>query len=63
MTETPAPATTDDLPEQMRVRREKRDRLLERGTAAYPTAVGRTHTLAEVIERYAPVSYTHLRAH
>ena len=53
MTETPAPATTDDLPEQMRVRREKRDRLLERGTAAYPTAVGRTHTLAEVIERYA----------
>ncbi|KMS85537.1 lysyl-tRNA synthetase, partial [Streptomyces regensis] len=38
----------DDLPEQMRVRRDKRDRLLEAGTEPYPVEVPRTHTLAEV---------------
>lgn len=36
----------------MRVRREKRDRLLERGVPAYPTSVGRTTTLAEVARGY-----------
>jgi lysyl-tRNA synthetase class 2 len=44
---------TEDLPDQMRVRREKRTRLLESGTPAYPIAVPRTHTLAEVREGWA----------
>lgn len=39
---------TDELPEQMRVRREKRAELLERGVAPYPRGFHRTHTLAEV---------------
>ncbi len=38
---------TEDLPEQMRVRREKRERLLAEGEA-YPVSVPRTHTLAQV---------------
>ena len=37
-----------DLPEQMRVRREKRAEVLASGHEAYPVAVDRTHTLAEV---------------
>ncbi|WP_394289205.1 lysine--tRNA ligase [Microbacterium sp.] len=53
MTDQPlTPAPEDDLPEQMRVRREKRQRLLEAGHAAYPIVVERTHTLAEVREKY-----------
>jgi lysyl-tRNA synthetase class 2 len=39
---------SDDLPEQLRVRREKRARLLADGREAYPVNVERTHTLAEV---------------
>jgi lysyl-tRNA synthetase, class II len=42
----------DDLPEQMRVRREKRERLVERGVQPYPVTVDRTHTLREVREAY-----------
>jgi lysyl-tRNA synthetase class 2 len=38
----------DDLPEQMRVRREKLDRLREAGIEPYPVSVPRTHTLAEI---------------
>ena len=41
-----------DLPEQMRVRRDKRARLLASGREPYPVAVDRTHTLAQV--RAAP---------
>ena len=37
-----------DLPEQMRVRRDKRAEVLASGHEAYPVAVDRTHTLAEV---------------
>jgi lysyl-tRNA synthetase, class II len=37
-----------DLPEQMRVRRDKRAELLASGHEAYPVAVDRTHSLAEV---------------
>ena len=37
-----------DVPEQIRVRRAKRDRILERGGEAYPVSVPRTHTIAEV---------------
>ncbi|MBF6247106.1 lysine--tRNA ligase, partial [Nocardia elegans] len=32
----------------MRIRREKRERLLEAGTEAYPVVVPRTHSLAEI---------------
>ncbi len=41
---------TVDVPEQVRVRREKRERLLgaPQGRAPYPLAVPRTHTLAQV---------------
>ncbi|MEV0680819.1 lysine--tRNA ligase [Actinosynnema sp. NPDC050436] len=55
MSEQPAnPSATsdDDLPEQLRVRREKRARLLERGVDPYPVEVPRTHTLREVRERH-----------
>ena len=41
-----------DLPEQMRIRRDKRQRLLDAGHPAYPVWVGRTHTLAEVREQW-----------
>lgn len=44
----------DDLPEQMRVRREKRERLLEHGRDPYPHSVGRTTTLKEIRETYDP---------
>jgi lysyl-tRNA synthetase class 2 len=53
-TKTPSPRQPargedgEDLPEQMRVRREKRDRLLDAGRDPYPVTVPRTHTLAEV---------------
>jgi lysyl-tRNA synthetase class 2 len=48
---TPEPAE-DDLPEQMRVRRSKRERLLAEGDEAYPVTVERTHTLAEIRATY-----------
>lgn len=38
----------DELPEQMRVRREKRAELLGRGVAPYPRGFERTHSLAEI---------------
>jgi lysyl-tRNA synthetase class 2 len=47
--DTPDPSA---LPEQHRIRRAKRERLLERGHDPYPVAVGRTHTLAEVRAAY-----------
>jgi len=43
---------TEDLPEQMRVRRAKRARLLADGVDPYPVTVPRTHTLAEIREAY-----------
>ncbi|SEJ39168.1 lysyl-tRNA synthetase, class II [Demequina mangrovi] len=54
MTEQTAPATetTDDVPEQMRVRREKRDRLIADGGEAYPVSVDRTHEIAQVKDLY-----------
>jgi lysyl-tRNA synthetase class 2 len=50
VTETPAVPvpTADDLPEQLRVRREKRDRMLAEGVEPYPVGVPRTHTIADV---------------
>jgi lysyl-tRNA synthetase, class II len=41
-----------DLPEQMRVRREKLERLRERGDEAYPVTVPRTTTLADLRSRF-----------
>ncbi|MCW3844419.1 lysine--tRNA ligase [Micromonospora yasonensis] len=43
----------DDLPEQMKVRREKRDRMLAEGVEPYPVGFPRTTTLAAIRERYA----------
>lgn len=52
MTEPAAPVTADDLPEQLRVRREKRDRMLAEGVEPYPVGVPRTHTIAQVRAGY-----------
>ncbi|MGN6132425.1 MAG: lysine--tRNA ligase [Nocardioidaceae bacterium] len=57
MTEQPrenaAPdAVEDDLPEQMRVRRATRERLVGSGQPPYPVVVERTHTLAEIRQKY-----------
>lgn len=40
--------TADDTPEQLRIRRDKRQRLLDAGAQAYPVEVPRTHGLAEI---------------
>ena len=55
MSEPPEPPSSpeaDDLPEQMRVRREKRERLLSTGQEPYPVEVPRTHTLRQIRETY-----------
>jgi lysyl-tRNA synthetase, class II len=44
----------DDVPEQMQVRREKRERLLQSGVPAYPIEVVRTHTVREIRARFDP---------
>ena len=49
----------EDLPEQMRVRRSKRDRLLAEGVEPYPVGYPRTATLAEVREKYADLPIDH----
>lgn len=43
----------DDLPEQMKVRREKRDRMLAEGVEPYPVGYPRTSTLARIRAQYA----------
>ncbi|WP_182113030.1 MULTISPECIES: lysine--tRNA ligase [unclassified Actinotalea] len=51
-TPAPAPAAAepvlDDLPEQLKVRREKRERLIAEGGEAYPVGVPVTATIAQV---------------
>ncbi len=47
-----APDAPDDLPEQTRVRREKRARMLSSGRTPYPVTIERTHTLAEIRKEY-----------
>ncbi|MFN8168467.1 MAG: lysine--tRNA ligase [Candidatus Nanopelagicales bacterium] len=42
----------DDVPEQIRVRREKRQRLIESGQEPYPVRVPVTRTIAQVREAY-----------
>ncbi|MEU5693457.1 lysine--tRNA ligase [Actinosynnema sp. NPDC020468] len=51
-TPTASATSDDDLPEQLRVRREKRARLLERGVDPYPVEVARTRTLRQVREEH-----------
>lgn len=43
-----APSTEASLPEQLRIRRDKRDRMMAAGTPPYAVDVHRTHTLADV---------------
>ena len=52
MTSQPITPAEDDLPEQLRIRREKRASLIERGVEPYPVAVDRTHSLKEVRKKY-----------
>jgi lysyl-tRNA synthetase class 2 len=53
MSEVPeATPDVDDLPEQMQVRREKRQRLLDQGIQPYPVTVDRTHTVRQIREKY-----------
>lgn len=42
----------DDIPEQFRIRQDKRDRLLAEGRDPYPVAVARTHGLGELRVAY-----------
>ncbi|HEX6970417.1 MAG TPA: lysine--tRNA ligase [Micromonosporaceae bacterium] len=55
MSQQPVVSTdaADDLPEQMRVRREKRDRMFAEGVEPYPVGYPRTTTLADIRARYA----------
>jgi len=45
-------ADEDDLPEQLRIRREKREAILNRGADAYPVSVPRTSSLKEIRETH-----------
>ncbi|TQL63688.1 lysyl-tRNA synthetase class II [Rarobacter faecitabidus] len=49
----PGDAEADDLPEQLRVRRAKRDRVIDGGGQAYPVRLDRTHTIEEIREKYS----------
>ncbi|CAB4579423.1 unannotated protein [freshwater metagenome] len=53
MADNPIIESEDDLPEQLRIRREKRAGLIERGIEPYPVGVARTLSLAEVRAKYA----------
>lgn len=46
----------DDLPEQLRIRREKRESLFARGIEPYPVSVPRTSTLKELRERHSDLA-------
>ncbi|MFM1750827.1 MAG: lysine--tRNA ligase [Candidatus Nanopelagicaceae bacterium] len=41
-----------ELPEQLRIRREKRERIIESGREAYPVSVPRTKSLADIRSKY-----------
>ncbi len=53
MSASPQPPVEDDLPEQVRVRREKYDRLRAAGTAPYSLGAPRTAALTTLREQYA----------
>ena len=46
----------EDLPEQLRIRREKRAALIESGTEPYPVSVPRTKSLLEIRELHAELA-------
>ena len=48
MSEHPVNTPEEDLPEQLRIRREKRAAIIERGSEAYPVAVPRTKSLKAI---------------
>jgi len=52
VTDDDAQDPTEDLPEQMRVRRDKRDRLLASGREPYAVRLPVTHTIAQVRAAY-----------
>ncbi|MEV6341741.1 lysine--tRNA ligase [Actinoplanes sp. NPDC051851] len=58
MTEQNTPATdpAEDLPEQMKVRRAKRDRMIAEGVPPYPVTVARTTSLAQIRTQYAELA-------
>ncbi|MGD7001445.1 lysine--tRNA ligase [Corynebacterium halotolerans] len=45
-------AQTNDLPEQLRIRREKRERLIDSGVEPYPVTVERTISLADLRDQF-----------
>jgi lysyl-tRNA synthetase class 2 len=47
-TNSPVAPEGDDLPEQLRIRREKRSAIIDRGAEAYPVAVPRTTSLKAI---------------
>ncbi|MDX6277000.1 MAG: lysyl-tRNA synthetase, class [Nocardioidaceae bacterium] len=49
---TSTPAPEDDLPEQMRVRLDKRQQLLDADVEPYPVVVDRTHSLKQITTTY-----------
>lgn len=53
MAENPITPVEDDLPEQLRIRREKRAGLIDRGIEPYPVSVLRTKSLAQIRAKYA----------
>jgi lysyl-tRNA synthetase class 2 len=52
MSEEPTPSPVTDEPEQMRVRREKLDRIKARGADPYPVGYPRTSTIGEVRNKF-----------
>jgi len=48
--------TEEDLPEQLRIRREKRDRILQSGREAYPVSVPRTKSLSAIRAKYGDLA-------
>lgn len=50
--QNPADTTGDDLPEQLRIRREKRQQLIDAGVEPYPVDLGITHTITQVRAAY-----------
>ena len=46
----------DDLPEQLRIRREKRASLIDRGIEPYPVSVARSATLKELRDRFSDLA-------
>ncbi|MEP9395315.1 lysine--tRNA ligase [Gordonia sp. VNK1] len=50
--QAPASSADEQTPEQLRIRREKRERILGEGRDAYPVSIPRTHSLAEIRATY-----------